>query len=536
MNKSHGLRFPTSFGKNSSSMYVFDPKTLATRLLVRPSGNVLEDTNSKLVSFFVWVKGASERWFSYLFILLVLIIYAFIGGAIFHKIEGDFEEEQNVIIRTLHEPIENLTDSTVVDMWRLRNRYMLPSANPEANQRHPPVDLRFRYLMERMIDNWEHTIQTQCKKRLDYGVEKFSETDEWNFMGSVFFSMTVFTTIGYGDKPPKTTAGKVAAMIYAFIGIPLLLIVLASFGKIFTKWIKYVLIWIRRLYYDRSLRSVRRMGRKATKAVMIQEAMLDAMSKMQRPPPFFTDPITGKLTMWPRKPEEMSAADLEAAASQHGKIPLRRAPRAKTMPTTTPSTSTPDTPMPAEVMVDFDDLDDEFNLPISLALTILMLYLFLGAIIFWSTENWTLFHSFYYVFISMTTIGFGDFVPHKISVLMYAFIYLLFGLALTSMCINVIQEKLSSTFERARLTIGETIGLDPSTPITIIDPGCNNNDNNNDKNNNSTNENVKGDGTSKSAPNKGEQSRPSTKNDETKKVNDNDKLKRPIRPPRTLNR
>src|SRR5699024_6352291 len=97
-------------------------------------------------------------------------------------------------------------------------------------------------------------------------------------------------------------------------------------------------------------------------------------------------------------------------------------------------------------------------------------YLLLGAIIFWSSENWTLLHAFYFVFISMSTIGFGDFIPSRVNVLMYAFIYLLFGLALTSMCINVIQEKLSSTFEMARMTIGETIGLDSSTPITIVEP------------------------------------------------------------------
>jgi len=60
----------------------------------------------------------------------------------------------------------------------------------------------------------------------------------------------------------------------------------------------------------------------------------------------------------------------------------------------------------------------------------------------------------------MSTIGFGDFVPTKLSVMLAAFIYLLFGLALTSMCINVVQEKLSSTFQKAKMTIGETIGLD----------------------------------------------------------------------------
>lgn len=120
-------------------------------------------------------------------------------------------------------------------------------------------------------------------------------------------------------------------------------------------------------------------------------------------------------------------------------------------------TSAPDSPAPIEI-----EVDDEFNLPITLALSILFIYLCLGAILFWRSEGgkWTLFESFYFVFISMSTIGFGDFVPNNKIIMMCAFIYLLFGLALTSMCINVVQEKLSSTFQKAKMTIGESIGLD----------------------------------------------------------------------------
>lgn len=83
-------------------MFVIDPRTLATRLLVRPSMGAFEDTGGKLVSLFVWAKNASEKWFSHVFLLLALIIYAFIGGAIFHNIEGDFEQEQNVSKCTLY--------------------------------------------------------------------------------------------------------------------------------------------------------------------------------------------------------------------------------------------------------------------------------------------------------------------------------------------------------------------------------------------------------------------------------------------------
>lgn len=56
-------------------------------------------------------------------------------------------------------------------------------------------------------------------------------------------------------------------------------------------------------------------------------------------------------------------------------------------------------------------IDDEFNLPISVAISILLGYIFVGATAYNMFEDWDFFESFYFVFISMSTIGFGDFVP-----------------------------------------------------------------------------------------------------------------------------
>jgi hypothetical protein len=59
-------------------------------------------------------------------------------------------------------------------------------------------------------------------------------------------------------------------------------------------------------------------------------------------------------------------------------------------------------------------IDDEFNLPISVAIVILLAYIFIGATLYYMWEDWGFFESFYFVFISMSTIGFGDYVPKVI--------------------------------------------------------------------------------------------------------------------------
>lgn len=121
----------------------------------------------------------------------------------------------------------------------------------------------------------------------------------------------------------------------------------------------------------------------------------------------------------------------------------------------TSNSGTPTTPIPPEI-----DIDDEFNLPITLAFVILLAYIFMGAAVYsiWE-EKWSFFEACYFVFISMSTIGFGDYVPQHPIYMMGSIIYLVFGLALTSMCINVVQVKLSDSFRHATAKIGATIGL-----------------------------------------------------------------------------
>lgn len=115
---------------------------------------------------------------------------------------------------------------------------------------------------------------------------------------------------------------------------------------------------------------------------------------------------------------------------------------------------TPTTPAPSNF-----EIDDEFNLPITLAIFMLVLYIFMGAILYHFLEGWDFFTSFYFVFISMSTIGFGDYFPRNPAGMVVSLVYLIFGLALMSMCINVVQAKLSDTFNQASAKIGATIGL-----------------------------------------------------------------------------
>ncbi len=77
-------------------------------------------------------------------------------------------------------------------------------------------------------------------------------------------------------------------------------------------------------------------------------------------------------------------------------------------------------------------------------------------------ENWTFLVGYYFCFITLSTIGFGDYVPGTTinnwdsqEKLVLVALYLLFGLALCAMCFDLMQEEARNKIK----FIGRKIGL-----------------------------------------------------------------------------
>jgi hypothetical protein len=74
---------------------------------------------------------------------------------------------------------------------------------------------------------------------------------------------------------------------------------------------------------------------------------------------------------------------------------------------------------------------------------VLLMYWLLGGIFFYLTERdrgWTVIDALYFCFVSITTIGFGDYTPnfHDKAAIMFQMLYILFGIALFQLALNII--------------------------------------------------------------------------------------------------
>ncbi|XP_012527659.2 myosin-2 heavy chain isoform X1 [Monomorium pharaonis] len=344
--------------------------------------------------------------------LLLVLIYCGLGGFIFRFIEGAFETFYKCgvkrVKRDFLDTLWNYSHNLREDDWKSMAR---------------------RKLME---------FEEQLHTAHEAGLHTYSGQKSWTFLNAVVYCLTVITTIGYGHISPSTDAGRAITIVYAIFGIPMFLIILADFGKLFTRGIKFLWAFVRRLYYTGSCRKVRR-------TVPVQEMMKGVQ-------------LVYDLAKF-RRPSQMNPEEIEEIQRQQAQQPQTVLNMDANLP------DTPGTPTLSTFAV-----DDEFNLPISVAIVILLAYIFIGATAYTWWEPWNFFESFYFVFISMSTIGFGDYVPSNPIFMVFSIVYLVFGLALTSMCINVVQVMLSDSFKQASHKIGATIGFEVAEDDNSVKP------------------------------------------------------------------
>ncbi|XP_020855133.1 potassium channel subfamily K member 17 [Phascolarctos cinereus] len=66
----------------------------------------------------------------------------------------------------------------------------------------------------------------------------------WELAGSFFFSVSTITTIGYGNLSPQTMGARLFCILFAFLGIPLNLVLLNRLGCLMLSWVQHWAHWL----------------------------------------------------------------------------------------------------------------------------------------------------------------------------------------------------------------------------------------------------------------------------------------------------
>ncbi|XP_002007624.2 zinc finger CCCH domain-containing protein 13 [Drosophila mojavensis] len=198
-------------------------------------------------------------------VLLVLLVVSYcVGGAyLFQHLERPHEIEVKRDIRNLR---FNLTER----IWLLSDdAVVLRESDWMAN-------------VSKHLANFEKQIMTAIKTDGWDGDEDLLKS-QWTFAGSLFYSIIVITTIGYGHISPRTDWGKVTTIFYAIVGIPLMLLCLSNIGDVMATSFRF-LYW--RICCYVCTRSARRSRNRRSRQRSIRMRSQRVTSRSQPPPTF----------------------------------------------------------------------------------------------------------------------------------------------------------------------------------------------------------------------------------------------------------
>uniref|UniRef100_A0A0R3RUT7 Ion_trans_2 domain-containing protein n=1 Tax=Elaeophora elaphi TaxID=1147741 RepID=A0A0R3RUT7_9BILA len=363
-------------------------------------------------------KGGRTIWRNIIW-LIILFAYSFIGGVVFSAIEGN-NDKNEILVKYRHNMDlyeKRKMDQTKIfkKLWEIdRNGLRMQNESIDESE----AENHKIKLASEIFTSYERELGIEIK-------EPVMEDTKWNIWGGVYYSASLYTTIGYGNFHPVTSAGRIISMIYAFCGIPLVFTILLEWGFLYYTWLDMFWKWFNSKLCSSSIT-------KHHKRRLEQEKSRRAGSNLS-----LRLTSLGPLTQLSHTHDDLHQTDHQMESGR--KI--------------------------LQLPIELSEVEKQRTVPLKAAFIFFFLWILISAFVvrLWET-NWTYFTAYYYFFTSLTTIGLGDVVTETPNYIIFNLALTMVGLSVVGLCVSIVQAKIRLIFDRMIRSI------DSQYRIRQIDP------------------------------------------------------------------
>ncbi|XP_039093240.1 potassium channel subfamily K member 18 [Hyaena hyaena] len=330
----------------------------------------------------------------------------------------------------------------------------------EGGQGLGPNDPEFEEFLGELcgILKCNRTVEEGRKQDLEELLQKvkphwFSTFADWSFLSSLFFCCTVISTVGYGHMYPVTRLGKYLCMLYALFGIPLMFLVLTDMGDIlatvlatsYDRFQKLPFVrphlpaWCSRLLCRRS----------AARPLSATRPAAGAVPRIVIEPQELPDPKPGRSPSAPGSNTDLFERLLAREKQSTLQPPPRAVERSNSCPELTSGR------LSYSVISNLDEVGrqvEKLDVPLLVIALLIFVYISCAAAILPIWEKKLDFeNAFYFCFITLTTIGFGDtFLEHPHFFLFFS-IYIIIGMEIVCIAFKLVQNRLIHIYKNLML-------------------------------------------------------------------------------------
>ncbi|XP_036121812.1 potassium channel subfamily K member 18 [Molossus molossus] len=275
-----------------------------------------------------------------------------------------------------------------------------------------------------------------------------STSTDWSFLSSLFFCCTVISTVGYSHVYPVTRLGKYLCMLYALFGIPLMVLVLADTGDILATALSTSYNRFRKLSFlspplPRWCSRLR--GRRRPDAKPTDQAMPQIVITAQEPP----DPKPGRGPAAPSSNVELLERLLAGEKQNTLHLPPRAVVRSTSCPELVSGT------LSCSIISNLDEVGQQverLDVPLPVIALVVFAYISCAAAVLPTWEKALDFQdAFYFCFVTLTTIGFGDTVLEHPHFFLFFSLYIIIGMEIMCIAFKLVENRLIHMYKNLML-------------------------------------------------------------------------------------